>query len=781
MWSLVMILIPGLTGAQDVPHQTIRGKVVDQVTQEPLQGAHVFLIHPDTTQISSTSLEGKFKFGQVPVGTYTLRVSYMGYKGKIIENQRLSAGSEMVLQIELEESVVSLKNVEVTPEYRKDRPKNEMALASARSFTLEETNKYAGSYGDPARMASNFAGVLAARDNRNDIIIRGNSPIGLSWKIDEIEIPNPNHFGATGTTGGPITVINSNLLTNSDFLTGAFPAQYGNTLAGVFDLKLRTGNNQKNENWAQIGWNGLEFGTEGPFSKSNAASYLLGYRYSITDIIEQMGIKLEESAYYQDLNFKIHLPATSWGSFSLMGIGGLSNIKIYDSNKKPEEWIFQSHGEDLENSADLGILGVNHRLVLDDNSSLQTTLAVIGSGVETRIDTFSRPHPEPFTWAGEKTSEVKFSLSSELKSKINARSTFNGGLVFNSYLVNYSDSTYTQKHYQKDAYVQDKRINMGRVYGAYKHKLTSRLSGYAGLHAQWLMMNNSFSLEPRLGLEFDFLPGHSMDYGFGIHSQMQPKMMYFVRTPTDSSHYAYTNKNLDFSKSMHNVLGYQFMINENLRLKFELYHQYLYDIPVKKTQPAYSLLNSGAEFFVERQDSLVNQGTGQNYGIDITFEKFFSNSYYFLITGSLFQSTYKGYDGKRRNTAFNGEFALNVLAGYKWSFTNRPFAMNFGINLTWAGGRPYLPYDREKTVRTGEVCYNWDEAYSVSRNDYRRLSFRLGFERNWDNVSMESAIDFQYRSNYTNVYLKRIDVNTGEIVDTREMGFYPMATWKLQF
>ena len=170
-----------------------------------------------------------------------------------------------------------------------------------------------------------------------------------------------------------------------------------------------------------------------------------------------------------------------------------------------------------------------------------------------------------------------------------------------------------------------------------------------------------------------------------------------------------------------------------------------------------------------------------NYGIDISFEKFFSNNYYFLISGSLFESTYQGYDGKRRNTAFNGEFALNVLAGYKWSFTNRPFAMNFGINLTWAGGRPYLPYDREKTVSTGEVSYNWDKAYSVRRDDYRRLSFRLGIERNWENMSMESRIDFQYRSNYTNVYLKRIDVNTGEIVDTREMGFYPMATWKLQF
>ena len=170
-------------------------------------------------------------------------------------------------------------------------------------------------------MAANFAGVLTSRDNRNDIIIRGNSPIGVQYRLNGIKITNPNHFGAEGTTGGPITMLNTNLLANSDFLTGAFPAEYGNALAGVFDLKLRTGNSEKHEYWAQMGFNGLEFGLEGPFSKKTAATYLAAYRYSLTDIIEKMGVKLKESARYQDLSFNLNFPTKKNRGFYIVWPG----------------------------------------------------------------------------------------------------------------------------------------------------------------------------------------------------------------------------------------------------------------------------------------------------------------------------------------------------------------------------------------------------------------------------------------------------------------------------
>jgi hypothetical protein len=181
--------------------------------------------------------------------------------------------------------VYTLDDVTVRPDIRKDQAINEMAVVSARSFTIDETERYAGSLGDPSRMAANFAGVTSVSDQRNDIVIRGNSPLGLLWRLEGLEIPNPNHFGSIGTTGGPISMLNINHLTNSDFYTGAFPAEYGNALAGAFDIRMRNGNNQKHEFMGQMGFNGFELGAEGPFSSNSQASYMANFRYSTLEVL----------------------------------------------------------------------------------------------------------------------------------------------------------------------------------------------------------------------------------------------------------------------------------------------------------------------------------------------------------------------------------------------------------------------------------------------------------------------------------------------------------------
>lgn len=171
-------------------------------------------------------------------------------------------------------------------------------------------------------MAANFAGVSIVDDSRNDIIIRGNSPIGLLWRLDGVEVPNLNHFSAAGTTGGPVSMINNNLLANSDFFTSAFPAEYGNAMSGVFDLKMRNGNNQKREYVGQIGFNGFELGAEGPFKKGEG-SYIVNYRYSVLGLMSKIGMKSgtgDATPYYQDLSFKINLPRTKIGKLSLFEI-----------------------------------------------------------------------------------------------------------------------------------------------------------------------------------------------------------------------------------------------------------------------------------------------------------------------------------------------------------------------------------------------------------------------------------------------------------------------------
>lgn len=208
-------------------------------------------------------------------------VQMVGYEEVILSQIELKSAKELVLEIEMQEAVARFDEVVISGRKNKEKPVNEMASVSARSFTVEETSRYAAAAFDPAGMAQNFAGVTSGGDDLyNEIVVRGNSPKGVLWRLEGVEIANPNHFAAGGGQGGAISMLSSTTLGNSDFYTGAFPAEYGNALSGVFDLKLRKGNTQKRESSFMIGALGLEVGTEGPLSKKYGGSYLVNYRYS---------------------------------------------------------------------------------------------------------------------------------------------------------------------------------------------------------------------------------------------------------------------------------------------------------------------------------------------------------------------------------------------------------------------------------------------------------------------------------------------------------------------
>ena len=315
--------------------QTIRGTVVDKQSQSPLPGASVVLLNSTSPIGVQTDIDGNFKLEKVPLGRQGIQVTFLGYNPATLANLTLTSGKEIVLTIELEEKVITTDEVVISAEKNKAEALNEMTTVSARAFTVEETSRYAGSFNDPSRMAMNYAGVANTNDSRNDIIIRGNSPLGLLWRLEGINIPNPNHFGALGTTGGPVSILNNNDLANSDFLTGAFPSEYGNATSGVFDLNMRSGNNEKREYVCQFGFNGLELGAEGPFSKKSKASYLANYRYSTLQILDALHINLGIGAIpqYQDFTFKLNFPGTKFGKFSVFGIGGLSHITIIENQK----------------------------------------------------------------------------------------------------------------------------------------------------------------------------------------------------------------------------------------------------------------------------------------------------------------------------------------------------------------------------------------------------------------------------------------------------------------
>ncbi len=244
--------------------QTVRGVVMDKQTRMTLPGAAVYILDSNPVRGTSTGHDGTFRLENVEIGRVSLGVSFIGYHDIVLSNLNLQSGKELVINIYLDEMVMSVDEVVITHRADKAEALNRMTSVSARGFTVEETERYAGSRNDPARMAANFAGVVGSDDSRNDMIIRGNSPMGLLWRLDWVEIPNPDHWGMAGTTGGPVSMLNNTLLENSDFMTGAFPAEYGNALSGVFDLRMRASNNEQYEFLGQVGCNGFELGAEGP-------------------------------------------------------------------------------------------------------------------------------------------------------------------------------------------------------------------------------------------------------------------------------------------------------------------------------------------------------------------------------------------------------------------------------------------------------------------------------------------------------------------------------------
>lgn len=785
-YSLLFLLLffPFSTAnAQPVLFSAIQGQVTDAQTQSPLVGATVILVASDPLQGTTTGNDGRFILSKVPIGTAQVKVTYVGYLPFVSEVLTINSGKVTEVSIILQETVVTGKEVEIRGDYQKYGAINKMASVSVRSFSVDETFRFPGSYNDPARMAASFAGVTSGIDNRNDIIVRGNSPTGIQWRLDDMEIPNPNHFAAVGTTGGPVTVLNNNLLDNSDFFTGAFPAQYGNVISGVFDLRLRPGNNEHNEFWAGFGWNGLEIGSEGPVTKKSKVTYLISYRYSLLDVLSFLGVNLSVVPKYQDLNLKVNIPLGKAGQLSLTGMGGLSYIQFLDSQEPQSEWLFPDYGEDLSTGSNIGVIGLSHTIYPDPDLRLKNLIYLVGSKVYTHIDTFSNTAPLPSPWAGENSEEVKISYISQIKKKFNSRNTIESGVNFDYFFLSYADSII-----QKSVFVHQtgsrEQTSLLRGYFQLMHNFSNQLRVTTGLFGSTYFLNNSWALEPRLGFEWMINTKHSVNFGAGLYSQMQPKVIYFLLSHQPDGTVLKPNLNLDYSRNVQAAIGYNYLLSQNLRFKTEAYYQYLYDLPVKESIPQYSLSNQGHEFFLDRQysDSLINQGTGQNFGIEFTFERFLKKNYYFLLTSSFFHSTYNGFNKEHRNSAFAVNYALNAVGGYEFAFGKRKWAvMSFGVRATWTGGNPYIPYDVAATVSSGEPEMDWTQAYEVRYPEYKRISVRFGIKRNLPKYNFEFLLDLQYRTNYTNVYLQRIDPKTGEIKDFFNMGFFPMATWRMQF
>ncbi len=779
--------------------QVLKGRIIDQQSEMPLIGATVELINQQGKG-TTTDVDGYFRLEAVLVGRQAIRVSYLGYDPVTISNIVVTSGKEAIVNVGLEESFEQLSEVVVKASkyVGKDRAQNEMATISARQFSLEEVNRYSGGRSDVARLAGNFAGVSTADDSRNDIVIRGNSPTGVLWRLEGIPIPSPNHFATLGTTGGPVSALNPNLLKNSDFLTSAFPAEYGDALAGVFDLGFRSGNKDEYEFTAQIGAvSGVELMAEGPLNKKHNSSFIVAGRYSFVGLASDAGIPVGTNATpnYQDIGFKIDFANTKIGKFTLFGMGGKSDIEFL-GEEIDEDDLFAAEDSDAFAESIFGVVGLKHNYIVDNNTYIRTVIAASTSGDdfnENRYLNFGQPDEfqELYTEANNRVN--RYSVNSFINRKFNVRFTARLGILAENFQY---DIEARDRENQEDAdddgipdlttlYSFDESATLLQAYMQGQYKLSEAWTLNLGVHSQYLELNGNFVVEPRAALNWDFAPNQTLSLGYGVHHQTQPIPILLLQTETSPGVVELTNKNLDFTRSTHYVLGYDWRFAPSWRSKVEVYYQDISQAAVEPIPGSFSILNVGADFgFPTDRFNLVNEGSGSNMGVELTVEKFFSNGYYSLLTASVFDSQYKGSDGMERNTAFNNQYVLNVLAGKEFKVgKDKRNAITFDTKLTLAGGRPFTPIDLEASRMAGREILVEEEAFSERVDDYLRWDVKVGFQINspTKKLSHRFFLDIQNVLNRDNVFIRRYNRVTNVVNEVLQLGLFPDFLYRLQF
>ncbi len=637
-------------------------------------------------------------------------------------------------------------------------------------------------------MAMNFAGVSGANDARNDIIIRGNSPFGLLWVLEGLNIPNPNHFGSLSSTGGPVSMLNNNILKKSDFITGAFPADYGNAISGVFDLKMRNGNNEKREYMLQSGLNGFEVGIEGPISKKSKSTYLINYRYSVLGLMDKLGVDLGTGTavpFYQDVSFKFNFPSTKLGQFTVFGVGGISNIELLTSDKDVIEDYNQYPFDDLDINYEskMGVVGLSHVAFLSKDAFSKITLGFSAFNLQNQIDTvFRSPANEVLDiqpYFNEDKTQLKFTLDYKLVKKFNSKNDISTGFSIDRFDLNLADKNQSQ-YSSYNLVTSNDATTLVQAHIQWQHRHNEKFTITPGIHYQYLYLNNSSKLEPRLGIQYQLNERQKLSAAYGKHNQMQGLDNYFRDTKLSDGTIEQTNKNLDFTTSDHYVIGYDNKISENVRLKIEGYYQKLTNIPVERNSSYFSTINSGADFYMPDKDSLVNEGTGSNIGAEITLEKFLSDSYYFLLTTSLFDSKYKGSDGIERNTMFNGNYVINGLLGKEFKMGEYN-ALSFDVKFTAAGNRRSIPIDLAQSQIVDSAVYIYDQAYEDQYKPYFRSDMKITYRKESSKFTQEWVLDIQNVTNYKNIYLDRYDVKNNSIRTSYQMGIFPIIQYRLLF
>lgn len=768
IWIVLIVLCFVQFSTAQTLTQTVKGKVLDATTKKPLSGVVITLLESDILKETMSDSEGFFKLKNILVGRQSFLINSLGYEKVYISEVLVGSAKEVFLNVYLEESLNQMDEVVVVAKKDPVKSNNKLAIVSARSFSVAETKRFPASVSDPSRMALSFAGVTNSDDESNEIIIRGNAPDQLLWRVEGVEVPNPNHFSEGGNTVGTIGMISTNVLGNSDFFTGAFPAEYGNSTSGVFDIGLRNGNTDKNEYAFQYGILGTDIALEGPFSKNYKGSYLVNYRYStlkfLNEIIEVVDNSVPE---YQDLSLKINLPLSNKSNLSVWGIGGVS-----ESDKLPETFNEYLMEDDFFDSKTY-MGGINYQYFINNKSTLKAVMSY--SGTQSHYSSVETNSLANYVLTDRELSvNDAFRSTVNLTHKFNPKTNIQAGMIF-SYLTydilndRIVNGTTLFDHGDKG------NGNMIQSYIQGKYRINKKISSTFGLHSTYFSVNEDFVLEPRAGLSYKINRKHAINFGFGIHSRRMPLAQYFIDDGMDD---ILSNQKLDLMQATHYVLGYDWRIIKNGRFRIEAYYQDINKVAVANDVSSTASYVNGELLYM----NLTDKGKAVNYGLELTFEKFFSNQYYFLLTTSLFEAKYRAMDNNWYDSFYNFNQTINLVGGKEFLVgKSKNNIIGTSAKILLNGGKRGTPVDVEMFNESGQVQILEKERNTLQSKDYFRLDVNAYYRINKPKMAHVFSLDIQNFTNRNNIDNQVFNVNTQMNENNYQLGLTPIFNYRIEF
>lgn len=778
VFTLCFVLFLPILLYSQAKTQNINGKVIDAESQQVLYGVNVYVdgTPPLATQ---SDTNGNFTLENVPVGKINLQASYLGYSTFQTGFFQLSTGKEPYLTISLTQKVTEMKEAVITSA-KSNRPNNESFAVSARSFTIAETNRFAGSINDPGRVALNYAGVMTAQDNDNDVVVRGNSPVGVLWRLEGIDVPNVNHFSRPGSSGGGISALSPFLMGGTDFSTGAFPAEYGNALSGVFDFKYRPGSFERHEFTFRLGLIGLNFGAEGPMNKKKNTSYLFNYRYSTLGLLNQVGIYVvgpNTTNIFQDFAFNFTVKNSAKTKVNIFSLGGISS-EITAAKKDTAKWQKYTDKYQTNLYSNLAVLGISWTQQLNKKSFLKTVVAGTYNDVKDYDDTlgndvkFGNIYYTHFT-----TTRAAANLSYNYK--FSSKWSFKTGIAGDAIFYKFNETKLLDSISYNQTLLNSTGVTSTiQPYFQAKFRPMQSATLIAGIHATYLALNNSYSIEPRFSYQQWLGKGHTISIAYGLHSLVMPIGNYLTQFTDASNQIYFPNKNLKMPKSHHIVGSYSYSFLGTFRLKTEVYGQFQYDLPISKTAGStYFLFNNRKGY---AQDSLYSKGKGINYGMDVSLEKIYDKNWFMLFNATVFKSNYTLPDGRTFSTAYDNTFGLTLMGGYQYNFKKNN-SLEMTIRLQYSGGFRYTPIDAAASIAANQQIEIQSQAYTQKIKDYFRPDLRIAYRENKKKYSWLLSLDLANFVDYKNVLRLFYDKDTNGIGYKYMVGILPVLAFEIDF